>query len=161
MANAARVRGPEGVPLLPAPVSDLKTQITGGARSYLSRSKYTLQPKARSYVSTQLPASTKRLSIESGLPGNAGWISPVVLLNGKAVGTWSYARRGNHLLLEIQPFQKYSRRVRAKIEEEAASWDVSSKLHWNSGSAIRSPRAVTAPLGRGKIRLSAYPEWRR
>ena len=60
---------------------------------------------------------------------DAGWISPVVLLNGKAFGTWSYARRGSHLLLEIQPLQKYSRRVRAKMKKKPPVEDDSSKLH--------------------------------
>jgi uncharacterized protein YcaQ len=52
---------------------------------------------------------------------NAGWISPVVLLNGRVIGIWSYTRRGKRLLLEIEPFEKVSRMIHTKIEEEAAS----------------------------------------
>ena len=50
-----------------------------------------------------------------------GWLSPVVLLNGKAIGIWSYKRRGNGLFLEITSFGRFSRRIRAKIEKEAES----------------------------------------
>ncbi|MCI0696874.1 winged helix DNA-binding domain-containing protein [candidate division KSB1 bacterium] len=52
---------------------------------------------------------------------NQGWISPVVLLNGRVVGTWSYTRRGKQLSLEIEPFEKFSKTIHAGIEEEAAS----------------------------------------
>jgi hypothetical protein len=52
---------------------------------------------------------------------NAGWISPVALLNGRVVGIWFSKRRGNRLSLEIEPFEKFSRAIRKKIEEEAAS----------------------------------------
>jgi len=52
---------------------------------------------------------------------NQGWISPVILLDGGIIGVWSYTRRAKNWLLEIAPFEKFSKTVRAKIEEEAAS----------------------------------------
>jgi len=52
---------------------------------------------------------------------DAGWISPVVLLNGRAIGVWSSRRKGKSLSVLIQPFSKLSRAVRNRIEEEAAS----------------------------------------
>jgi hypothetical protein len=52
---------------------------------------------------------------------NQGWISPVVLLNGRVIGVWSYTRRGKRWSLEIEPFEKFSKSIRAKIEEEATS----------------------------------------
>ncbi len=52
---------------------------------------------------------------------NAGWISPVVLLNGRVVGIWFSKRRGNRLSLGIEPIEKFSKAIRKKIEEEAAS----------------------------------------
>jgi uncharacterized protein YcaQ len=52
---------------------------------------------------------------------NQWWISPVVLLNGRAIGVWSHQRRGNRLLVEVELFENSSRSVRAKIDEEAAS----------------------------------------
>ncbi len=62
----------------------------------------------------------------------AGWISPVVLLNGRVIGIWSYTRRGKRLYLEIEPLEKFSKIIRAKIEAEAArlgqfletSWEI-------------------------------------
>jgi uncharacterized protein YcaQ len=52
---------------------------------------------------------------------NQGWISPVVLLNGRVVGIWSYNRGGRCLSLEIKPFENFPRMIRTKIETEAAS----------------------------------------
>ncbi len=51
----------------------------------------------------------------------AGWISPVVLLNGRAIGVWSYTRKGQRLALIVEPFKRFSKSIRAKIEEKAAS----------------------------------------
>jgi hypothetical protein len=52
---------------------------------------------------------------------NQGWISPVILLNGRVIGIWSYTRRGKQMSLEIKPFEKFSKTINARIEEEAAS----------------------------------------
>jgi hypothetical protein len=51
---------------------------------------------------------------------NQGWISPVVLLNGKIIGVWSYTRRGKPMSLQIEPFEKFSKMIHAGIAEEAA-----------------------------------------
>jgi uncharacterized protein YcaQ len=50
----------------------------------------------------------------------AAWISPVVLFDGRAVGTWSYARRRKRLQVKVSPFEKFSRAIRAMIEEKVA-----------------------------------------
>jgi hypothetical protein len=52
---------------------------------------------------------------------NQGWISPVVLLDGRVIGVWSYTRRAKRWTLKIEPFQKFSKVICSKIEEEAAS----------------------------------------
>ena len=52
---------------------------------------------------------------------NQWWISPVVLLDGKVAGTWSYKFRGGKMMVEIHAFEKFSRLVRARVEQEAAS----------------------------------------
>jgi len=49
---------------------------------------------------------------------NQGWISPVVLLDGRIVGTWSVHHRQKRASVEIVPFQTYSRRIREAIEKE-------------------------------------------
>lgn len=51
---------------------------------------------------------------------NQGWISPVVLLNGRVIGVWSHERRDHRLLVQVELFEGSSKSVRSKIEEEAA-----------------------------------------
>ena len=51
----------------------------------------------------------------------AGWISPVILLDGRVVGIWSQTRRGSRRLLDIEPFEKLSKATRSMIEGEAAA----------------------------------------
>jgi DNA glycosylase AlkZ-like len=50
-----------------------------------------------------------------------GWISPVVLHNGRVIGLWSIERKGKRNALQLEPFENFTRAVRAGIEEEAAS----------------------------------------
>ena len=50
----------------------------------------------------------------------AGWISPVVLINGRVAGVWSYTRRGKKLQVAVELFAVPSRRLRAAIERCAA-----------------------------------------
>ncbi len=48
-----------------------------------------------------------------------GWLSPVVLLDGRMVGTWSHERTGKRLRVEVAPFKPLVKTVRAGIEAEA------------------------------------------
>ncbi len=52
---------------------------------------------------------------------NQGWLSHVILRNGRALGAWNYKRRGKLWSLEIAPFEKISQAVRAQIIGEAES----------------------------------------
>ncbi|PYV13351.1 MAG: hypothetical protein DMG21_21155 [Acidobacteria bacterium] len=52
---------------------------------------------------------------------NQGWISPTILLDGKIIGTWSYAPRAKTTIFTIQPFEALSKAVHTKIEEETRS----------------------------------------
>ena len=52
---------------------------------------------------------------------NQGWISPVVLLNGRIIGIWTAAGRGKGSSFDVELFEKASKITRARIEEEAAS----------------------------------------
>ena len=63
----------------------------------------------------------------------AGWISPVVLIDGVAAGVWDAKRSGNRLAITIEPFEEPPPRVRASIE---------------FGGASRWTRARPAGLGR-------------
>lgn len=49
----------------------------------------------------------------------AGWISPVVLLNGRVVGTWSSTQNSKGLLVTVELFGRAARTTHALIEEEA------------------------------------------
>ena len=51
---------------------------------------------------------------------NQGWISPVLLVNGRMEGVWKHERKGKQLLVSIEPFAgKPPRWVREQIEGEA------------------------------------------
>jgi winged helix DNA-binding protein len=52
---------------------------------------------------------------------NQGWISAVILVDGKVAGVWSYSGSRGRTAVDIRPFKKLSATVREKIEEEAAS----------------------------------------
>lgn len=48
-----------------------------------------------------------------------GWVSPVVLVNGRMMGTWKHEQKGQVVSVEIEPFEKLPRWAHAQIEEEA------------------------------------------
>ncbi len=47
-----------------------------------------------------------------------GWMSPVVLLNGRMEGVWKHRRKGRRLLVEIEPFHPLPRWARTQIGRE-------------------------------------------
>jgi hypothetical protein len=48
-----------------------------------------------------------------------GWISPVVLVNGRMVGVWRHVRKGRRLMVEIEPFGRLPAWARVQLEAEA------------------------------------------
>lgn len=50
---------------------------------------------------------------------SAGWISPIVLVDGMAAGVWSHERRGRRIEVTVEPFEKLSRAVQKEIAAEA------------------------------------------
>lgn len=48
-----------------------------------------------------------------------GWISPVILVNGRIAGVWKQTRKGRRLLVELTPFAKLPTWTRPQIEAEA------------------------------------------
>ncbi|HEY2485660.1 MAG TPA: crosslink repair DNA glycosylase YcaQ family protein [Candidatus Binataceae bacterium] len=48
-----------------------------------------------------------------------GWISPVLLVDGRIDGVWSYQRNGPRLVVRIGPFVRLTRRVQSAVEVEA------------------------------------------
>ena len=49
---------------------------------------------------------------------NQGWISPVLLINGMAAGTWELARTGRNVEVRLQPFAPLRPAFLRKIREE-------------------------------------------
>ena len=50
----------------------------------------------------------------------AGWIAPVVLVDGRVAGVWSYERKGETLRTKASGFRPLSEAVREGVEAEAA-----------------------------------------
>ena len=48
-----------------------------------------------------------------------GWISPVLLVNGRMAGGWRHERKGRRLLVEIEPFDRLPAWARDQLEAEA------------------------------------------
>ena len=53
-----------------------------------------------------------------------GWISPVLLVNGRIEGVWRHERKGKRLLLTVEPFaRKQPKWVRDQVDAEAQRLD--------------------------------------
>jgi hypothetical protein len=50
---------------------------------------------------------------------DAGWLAPVVLVDGRVAGTWSYQRQPRKLNVDVRGFTPFDVETRTKIEEEA------------------------------------------
>src|SRR5918992_1111761 len=61
-----------------------------------------------------LPEALKRRVYRS-----QGWLSPVLLVDGRMEGLWRHERKGGRLIVDIEPFAKQPEWVRRATEEEA------------------------------------------
>jgi len=50
-----------------------------------------------------------------------GWLSPVVLVDGRMAGVWSHDRSGSRVTVEVQPFAHLRARERTAVETEAGA----------------------------------------
>jgi Winged helix DNA-binding domain len=48
-----------------------------------------------------------------------GWLAPVILVDGRVAGTWSYQRHPRKLGVNVKMFATFDKETRAKAEEEA------------------------------------------
>ncbi|HEX9566304.1 MAG TPA: winged helix DNA-binding domain-containing protein [Thermoplasmata archaeon] len=48
-----------------------------------------------------------------------GWLAPVVLVDGRVAGTWSYQRHPRNLAVDVKMFTAFKKETRAKAKEEA------------------------------------------
>jgi len=46
-----------------------------------------------------------------------GWLSPVILVEGRMDGVWRYERKGDRLVVEVEPFADLSPAARHGVEE--------------------------------------------
>jgi Winged helix DNA-binding domain len=68
---------------------------------------------ARDSAAQLQPAHKKRVYRDQG------WISPVLLVNGRMDGVWKHERKGKRLLVTIEPFGRVPKWARAQAETEA------------------------------------------
>lgn len=66
---------------------------------------------------------------------NAGWISPVILVDGRVLGTWESERKGGTLSIGLRPFRPLDRATRKVLDQEA------SRLADSTGLLARVRRA--------------------
>ena len=82
----------------------------------------------------------------------SGWISPVLLDGGRISGTWTQESTGGRLAIEITPFGRLRRGVKAAAEAECARWAsyADTPLHLTWASQPGPNRWVrSSPEGRG------------
>jgi hypothetical protein len=48
----------------------------------------------------------------------AGWLSPTLLINGTAQGTWNHKKKGKTMHITIEPFNTISKNIKKQVEEE-------------------------------------------
>lgn len=64
----------------------------------------------------------------------AGWVSPVVLVNGRALATWSQDLKRSEARITVTPFGRLPAGIRKRIKEEAADlgrfWDLPVKVDY-------------------------------
>ena len=47
-----------------------------------------------------------------------GWLSPVLLVDGRMVGTWKHEAQGQRFMVEIEPFKRLPAHTRDLLESE-------------------------------------------
>ena len=66
-----------------------------------------------------------------------GWISPVVLVNGRMVGVWRHTAKRRRLVVELEPFGRLPAWARTQLETEAERLSEflggGLELHWGRG----------------------------
>jgi len=65
------------------------------------------------------PAILLPSAFKSRVYRNQGWISPVLLIDGRMAGVWRHERKGSRLEVRIEPFAEIPAPARRAAEEEA------------------------------------------
>jgi hypothetical protein len=93
-----------------------------GLRKAAPRGTVRLLPAFDQYV---ISASRHAASLlPKGIPRSVvyraqGWLSPVLLVDGRMEGLWSYEKKPRHVVVTVQPFGRLSKEIQALAEVEA------------------------------------------
>jgi hypothetical protein len=83
-----------------------------------------------------------------------GWVSPVLLVDGRMDGIWRYERKGSRLAVEIEPFVELPGWARRAAEAEAERL---ARLHGRSPQADLAILALGTPMShRGRACQGPY-----
>jgi len=105
-------------PNQPAPFSPLTEKSS--PRSYATSSTPTLLPSFDTFL---LAHAVKDHLVEprfyKRVYRNQGWLSPVVIVNGRIVAVWFLEERAKSFTVDVQPFSTLDAKVRRGIGQEA------------------------------------------
>jgi winged helix DNA-binding protein len=114
-----------------AGIETVELDVEGLRTWLLRRDRAALRAAKRPHVARLLPAFDPWVLGASRVEGlldpahkplvyrAQGWISPVVLVDGRISGVWKHTRKGRRLLVEVEPFLRLQKWARAAIEAEA------------------------------------------
>lgn len=57
--------------------------------------------------------------LKARISRTSGWISPVLLVAGRMAGVWRHEKRGQRVLVQVEPFVPLDTTIQADIQEEA------------------------------------------
>jgi hypothetical protein len=85
---------------------------------------------------------------------NQGWISPVILLDGRVVGTWSHKVAGKKLAIVLKPFSKLPKSLHPQIgaETERIAKFVGARVHHRPGLDVGFDLDAAADNSKAKPR---------
>jgi len=115
--------------LLASDVARISKQPTGGSVQLLPGfDPYVMGHSSRDHIVEAVNVS--RVS------RTAGWISPVVLVDGRVAGTWSHVAVKGTLQVAVEPFQRLAAKTRVEVRRRAASLAETLGL---AGTEVRIP----------------------
>jgi len=115
--------------LLASDMARISKQPTGGSVQLLPGfDPYVMGHSSRDHIVEAVNVS--RVS------RTAGWISPVVLVDGRVAGTWSHVAVKGTLQVAVEPFQRLAAKTRVEVRRRAASLAETLGL---AGTEVRIP----------------------
>lgn len=91
-----------------------------GMRKASLRAPVRLLPAFDVYIAGTRPRhSLVEKRFEDRVFRKAGWISPVVLVNGAVAGVWEHEKTGSRIEVTIHPLRKFASAQKKQIREEA------------------------------------------